>query len=44
VSQQEPKEETGAPGSPQRTWAEKDGRSPTIVFAELATNPIEHLE
>jgi hypothetical protein len=27
----------GAPGSPQRTWAEKDGRSPTIAFAELVT-------
>jgi hypothetical protein len=24
---------TGAPCSPQRTWAEKDGRSPTIAFA-----------
>src|SRR6202020_2866728 len=31
----------GAPGSPKRTWTEKDGRSPTIAFAELATNPIE---
>ena len=24
---------TGAPGSPWRTWAEKDGRSPTIALA-----------
>jgi hypothetical protein len=23
---------TGAPGSPKRTWAENDGRSPTIAF------------
>jgi len=25
---------TGAPRSPERTWAEKDGRGPTIAFAE----------
>src|ERR1700684_2122624 len=31
--QQRRREHTGAPGSPQRTWAEKDGRSPTIAFA-----------
>jgi hypothetical protein len=26
------------------TWAEKDGRSPTIALTELATNPMEHFE
>jgi hypothetical protein len=29
-----------APHSPQRTWAENDGRSPTIAFSELATRLI----
>src|ERR1700733_13544026 len=32
---------TGAQGSSRRTWAEKDGRSPTIAFPELATNPFD---
>jgi hypothetical protein len=27
---------TGAPRSQQRTWAEQDGRSPAIAFAESA--------
>jgi hypothetical protein len=26
---------TGAPGSPKRTWAEKDGRSPTTAFCDI---------
>jgi hypothetical protein len=28
-----PRQSTGAPRSPQRTWAENDGRSPTIALA-----------
>src|SRR5580700_4355517 len=29
---------TGAPCSPRRTWAENDGRSPTIALTTVATN------
>jgi hypothetical protein len=33
------KSETGrVPPSPERTWAENDGRSPTIAFAEPTAN------
>jgi hypothetical protein len=39
VSNHRPEESTGAPGSPQRTWAEKDGRSPTIAFT-VSTNDL----
>src|SRR6266700_2691438 len=30
---------TGAPGSPKRTWAENDGRSPSIVLSKVVIGP-----
>ena len=34
---------TGAPRSQQRTWAENDGRSPTIVFSQPCTKATGNL-
>jgi len=34
------KGQTGAPGSPKRTWAEKDGRSPTKGRLKVAQDAV----
>jgi stage II sporulation protein D len=35
-----PRNWTGAPRSPERTWAENDGRSPSIVLCQNKTRPL----